>query len=129
MISKLRQRLLSLLLVLVAGAGVPHASAQTGDKEKAEQEAAKREELAKNALKLLDEAIGGAASLKLRENRFYVMAGAADSLWAHDEKRARSLFWEALGNLNPPVYLAANLPAVNNSTKPGGASTLTKEQS
>src|SRR5207249_3418971 len=130
MMSKLKRRLLTLvLLVFVAFTGVSRASAQTGDKEKAEQEAAKREELTKNALKLLDEAIGGAASLKLRENRFYVLASAADGLWAHDEKRARSLFWEALGNLNVPMYPAAILPAAENSTKPGGANTLTKEQS
>jgi hypothetical protein len=129
MISKLKRLLLSLvLLVFVAFTGVPHVGAQSVDKEKAEQEAAKREDLAKNALKLLDEAIGGAASLKLRENRFYVLASAADVLWAHDEKRARSLFWEALGNHNLPTY-PVNLPVANNSAKPSGANTFTKEQS
>jgi hypothetical protein len=94
--------LLAVMLMVVGCASVLRA--QSEDKEKTEQEAAKQKELEKNALKLLDEAIGGGGGLKLRENRTYVLSVAADALWPYDEKRARSLFWEALGALNLQPY-------------------------
>src|SRR4051794_27231146 len=106
--SKRRIFSLFLLMILVAGAGLGCVRAQSNDKEKAEQAAAKQKELEKNTLKLLDEVITGAWSLKLPENRSYVMTSAADVLWAHDEKRARSLFWEALNSLNLPAYMQGN---------------------
>jgi hypothetical protein len=132
MMSKSKDRFLSLLLlVFVAFAGVPRAGAQASDKEKAEQEAAKREELTKNTLKLLDEVASEAASLRLRENRTYVLTTAADLLWSRDEKRARTLFWAALGSLNLTVYVGANLPEAKNentATKGARANGPTKEQ-
>jgi hypothetical protein len=91
-----------MLLILFATA--PLVVAQVDDQEKAEQAAAKQKELEQKTLKLLDDLIGGAYSLKLGENRSYVLVNAADLLWPHDEKRARTLFWEALNALNLPTY-------------------------
>src|SRR5438132_42347 len=48
---------------------------------------------------MLDEVATEALSLKLPENRSFVLTSAADLLWTHDEKRARNLFWDALNNL------------------------------
>jgi len=130
--SKRRLRFSLVLLVFVVSTGAPSASAQTGEKEKAEQEAAKREELTKNTLKLLDEVASEAGSLRLRENRSYVLTTAADVLWSRDEKRARTLFWAALGSLNLPVYVEVNLPDAKNenpATKGARANGPTKEQS
>jgi hypothetical protein len=117
--------------MFVVFTAAPHASAQTGDKEKAEQEEAKREELTKHTLKLLDEVASEAGSLRLRENRSYVLTTAADLLWSRDEKRARTLFWAALGSLNLPVYVEASPPdakSENPATKGARANEPTKEQ-
>src|SRR2546423_11684424 len=121
---------LVLLMTLVAGVGLGCVRAQSDDKEKAEQAATKQRELEKNTLKLLDEVITGAWSLKLPENRSYVLASAADMLWPHDEKRARPLFWEALNSLNLPAYMQGNQPAppATDSAKPARANGPTREQ-
>lgn len=66
---------------------------------KAEKEAAERQELEKKTLALLTEIASGAWGLKLPENRIYIMSGAADLLWAVDDKRARDLYWEALNSI------------------------------
>ncbi len=71
-----------------------------------EKETEKRQELEKNTLALLNETVSAAWSLKLPENRFFVMSSTADLLWKFDEKRARNLYWEVLNSLNqitPPV--------------------------
>src|SRR5204862_138097 len=105
MIPKLARRLVPLNLALVViGFATGSLQAQTDVKEKAEREAAQQQELEKNARKLLDQAIGDAGGLKLRENRVYVLGVAADVLWSYDEKRARTIFWEALATLNMPTY-------------------------
>jgi hypothetical protein len=56
----------------------------------------KDKELEKKALALLDELVGEAMSLKLVENRIYVLVTAADLLWKRNEQRARALFTEAV---------------------------------
>jgi len=56
----------------------------------------KDKELEKKALALLDELVGEAMSLKLVENRIYVLVTAADLLWKRNEPRARALFTEAV---------------------------------
>jgi hypothetical protein len=86
------------------------------DKEKAQKEAERLQELERKTLGLLDEIISSAWSLKLPENRAFVLTTTADLLWTHDEKRARNLFWEALNNLTSPAN-----PAGNDSTTKGPA--------
>ena len=74
--------------------------------------------------------IASAATFKLAENRSYILATCADLLWPHDEKRARTLFWEALGSLNLPPYVETNAtPVKNGGDSTGGAGNRpTKEQ-
>ena len=51
------------------------------------------------ALKLLDSTLADAQMLKLVENRALFQYVAADLLWTRDEKRARSLFQDAVNSL------------------------------
>jgi len=124
--------LISILLpLIIIAAAPPRVAAQVDEKEKAEKELAKRQELEKKTLGLLDETIGAAWSLKLPENRSYVLTKAADLMWPHDEKRARGLFWEALNSLNLPTYQAldeAKAKGPNNSAKPAQTNGPTREQ-
>ena len=64
------------------------------------KEADQQKELEKKTLVLLNDMAAGAWSLKLPENRLFIMSGAADLLWSSDEKRARALYWDALNALN-----------------------------
>lgn len=76
-----------------------------------EKEAEKRKELEKKTLALLNEVASGAWGLKLPENRLFVMATAGDLLWPFDEKRARTLYWDALNSINlitPPATRTTN---------------------
>jgi hypothetical protein len=91
-------------------------AAQGDEKEKAQKEDEKRQELGRKTLGLLDEVATQALSLKLPENRSLVLADAADLLWTHDEKRARSLFWDALNNLASPIGPAEDDSTVKDST-------------
>jgi hypothetical protein len=50
------------------------------------------------ALKLLDSTLADAQMLKLVENRALFQSVAADLLWTRDEKRARSLFQDAVNS-------------------------------
>lgn len=65
-----------------------------------DKEAEQQKELEKKTLVLLNDLAAGAWSLKLPENRLFIMSGAADLLWSIDEKRARTLYWDALNALN-----------------------------
>jgi hypothetical protein len=84
---------LSLLLTLPA-------TAQVSEKEKQEKEAERKQQLERKTYVLVDELAGAAHGLKLPENRLFVLAAAADLLWAHNEPRARNLLWDALNTLN-----------------------------
>src|SRR3989440_3053283 len=122
-----------LLPLIIIAAAPPQVAAQVDEKEKAEKELAKRQELEKKTLSLLDETIGAAWSLKLPENRSYVLTKAADLMWPHDEKRARNLFWEALNSLNLPGNQALDAstpknPPANDTANPSPTKTRTKEQ-
>jgi len=64
-----------------------------------EQQKQAQKEVEKKALALLEDTIADAQSLRVPENRALVMATAADLLWTRDEKRARSLFTDALNTL------------------------------
>ena len=83
-----------LLLSVVAAAQVPQVKQET-DEEKAKA----RKELERKALALLDETLQGAQALKLAENRAAVRSQAADLVWTRDERRARSLYREAVSDL------------------------------
>ncbi len=61
----------------------------TESKTEKEEEQKKLQDL---VLKMLDQAIGDAAILKLSQNRAMVYAVAGDLYWKFDEKRARDLF-------------------------------------
>src|SRR5215217_2257705 len=73
--------------------------AKTANAEK-EKEQAERQELEKKTLALLNEIASAAWSLKLPENRCFVLSSTADLLWSFDEKRARTLYWDALNSLS-----------------------------
>ena len=65
-----------------------------------EKEAAEQKELEKKQLAMLSDLAASAWGLKLPENRLLILSGAADLLWDFDEKRARTLYWDALNALN-----------------------------
>jgi hypothetical protein len=99
------QRLLSsfvliLLLLVPALAQTPEDQSPLDQQEKQEKALELKKEVERKTLSLLDEVIGSAVTLKNPENRALVLTGAADLLWTRDEKRARSLFKDALNNLN-----------------------------
>ena len=129
---KLTLSLIPILLpLIIVAAAPPRVAAQVDEKERAEKELAKRQELEKKTLSLLDETVGAAWSLKLSENRSYVLTKAADLMWPHDEKRARGLFWEALNSLNLPTYQALDetkAKGANNSAKPAQTNGPTREK-
>src|SRR2546426_4820888 len=119
---KIKSTLLSLLLlagpiILLAPPFVmaqvdanPNGAAPPRTQEDKEKELERRRELDRKTSGLIDEIAGGAWSLKLPENRSFVLAATADLLWERDEKRARSIFWQALDNLNmanPPASQTA----------------------
>ncbi|HEX6285686.1 MAG TPA: hypothetical protein VFZ71_12460, partial [Pyrinomonadaceae bacterium] len=75
-----------------------------------EKEIEQRQEFERRTLALLNEVASAAWSLKLPENRIFVMTSAAELLWGFDEKRARNLYWEAINSLNlvvPPARRAS----------------------
>jgi hypothetical protein len=97
-----------LLVVLLSQTNV---SAQVDEKEKAQNEAAQRQELERKTFALVDEIVSGVWGLKLPENRSFIQASAADLLWSHDEKRARTLFWDALNSLGLQIETADDAKA------------------
>lgn len=108
---------LLLLSVSITGLVPAQIPAPANGKAKSEKESEKRKELEEKTLGLLDEVINGAWSLKLAENRSFVLGTTADLLWPHDEKRARSLFWEALNNLNLPTNAVDDSPGKDVAAK------------
>jgi hypothetical protein len=99
------QRLLSsfalaILLTSPVLAQTPEDQSPLDQQEKQQKALELKKEVERKTLLLLDEVISSAATLKIPENRALVLSGAADLLWSRDEKRARSLFKDALNNLN-----------------------------
>jgi hypothetical protein len=80
-------------------AAAPRLRAQVSEKEKQEQATEKKQQLQRKTYALVDEIASGALSLKLAENRFFILTAAADLLWDHDQPRARGLFWDVLNAL------------------------------
>jgi hypothetical protein len=77
--------------------------------EKDQKEAEQRQELEKKTFALVNEIASAAWSLKLPENRVFILASAADLLWPSDEKRARTLYWDALNSINSIGPVTATL--------------------
>jgi hypothetical protein len=111
-----------LLLCSFAVLATSSGRAQEDEKDKAQKQTEKRQELERKTLAMLDEVATQALSLKLPENRSFVLTSAADLLWQHDEKRARNLFWDALNNL-----IAANAPIADELKDPAAKDTTAKE--
>jgi hypothetical protein len=88
------------------------APAQNSPTESQTEKDKKKQELEKQVLRLLDEAINEAALLKLPQNRAIVYAIAGDLYWKFDEKRARSLFRDMANEI-----LAANEEAEKEKKK------------
>jgi hypothetical protein len=86
-------------------------------KEKAEQEEARRQQLQRKTFALVDEIANGALSLKLPENRSWVLAAAADLMWDYDEKRARNIFWDAVNTVNMTNLAGSSEPTKKLSPK------------
>jgi hypothetical protein len=106
--------LYSLLLCVFVLFPARSVSAQATKKEpSAEEEQKRQQELKRKTLNLLDEIIASASSLKLPENRTFILVSSANLLWAHDEKRARNLFSQAITTLNvvkPPKSSGSERP-------------------
>jgi hypothetical protein len=96
--------------------------AQEDEQDKAQKQTEKRQELERKTLAMLDDVATQALSLKLPENRSFVLTGAADLLWTHDEKRARNLFWDALNNL-----ISANAPTADELKDPAAKDATAKD--
>jgi hypothetical protein len=95
-----------MLALLITSPAAIKAQTIPSQTSKEEQKKA-REEIERRTLLLLDEIVAETQLLKLAENRSIIQASAADLLWPRDEKRARTLFrdaltaiGEALNNLN-----------------------------
>lgn len=69
-----------------------NSSSQTSSPSQSEKDKPTPE---KKAAVLLEQIVGEAASLRLPENRVYILISAGDLLWNIDEARARALFGEA----------------------------------
>ena len=98
------------VLVLWSLVPAPPAVAQSTTKETVAEEQKRKQELERKTLLLVDEVVAASSSLKLTENRIFILGTAANLVWRHDEKRARSLFWEAINALNvvPSPKTSAN---------------------
>lgn len=110
--SAISMTLLCVSLLLLASYSV---LAQLTDKEKKEKQLENEQQLERKAYVLAEEIANGALSLKLPENRLYVMGAAAELLWYHDEPRARNLFWDALNTLTLMAPPAVNTENEKNS--------------
>src|SRR5205085_443179 len=97
---------ISLLVAVAVAAQEPAQPSVIDQQQQAAQQTAQQEEQQKaqaarekQALKLLDQTVAEAQSLRLPENHIRVQVVAADTLWTHDEARARSRFTDAQGAL------------------------------
>lgn len=90
-----------LALCVLAFALITSAFPQTAPttKDSKEDQEKLQKALEGKALKLLDSTLADAQMLKLAENQALFQSVAADLLWTRDEKRARSLFQDAINSL------------------------------
>ncbi|HYP50242.1 MAG TPA: hypothetical protein VEQ34_04815 [Pyrinomonadaceae bacterium] len=88
---KMPRSILLVVLFLLFCPTLPAQETASPTESKTEKEKAQKE-LEKQVLKMLDQAVGDAGTLKLATNRAIVYAIAGDLYWKFDEKRARELF-------------------------------------
>lgn len=115
-----------MLLVSLLLFGAPSFEAQVSDKE--EQELARKQLLKRKTYVLVEEIANGSLSLKLPENRSYLLAASADLLWDHSEPRARNLFWDALNTLTLMNTPPGNTGNVGNEASARDAKPSLKER-
>ncbi len=89
----------SVFIVFLMALALTSAAGQTDLKEKARKEEERKELLLRKTYALVDEIAADTSTLRLPENRLFLLAEAADLLWTHDQKRARSIFLDAFNNL------------------------------
>ena len=100
---------LLLLWAITVTLAIPAVSrAQTPETAKSSEKEKQAQELEKKTLVLLNDLASASWGLKLPENRLLIMSGAADLLWPIDEKRARTVYWDALNALN---LISSSVPA------------------
>ncbi len=92
----LRRRFLSSFVVLLLSISI---FAQDSPTESQTEKDKKQKDLEQTVLKMLDQAVGDAGTLKLAENRAIVYAMAGDLYWKFDEKRARQLFRDSANDI------------------------------
>ncbi|HEX8195371.1 MAG TPA: hypothetical protein VF571_04095 [Pyrinomonadaceae bacterium] len=102
---KMPRSILLVVLFLLFCAAFPAQETASPTESKTEKEKAQKE-LEKQVLKMLDQAVGDAGTLKLATNRAIVYAIAGDLYWKFDEKRARELFRNSANDV-----IAGNLEA------------------
>lgn len=95
---KMPRSILLVVLFLLFCAALPAQETASPTESKTEKEKAQKE-LEKQVLKMLDQAVGDAGTLKLAPNRAIVYAIAGDLYWKFDEKRARELFRNAANDV------------------------------
>ena len=94
----MKKSILALIAALALLGATPSFAQEPNDKQ--ERETKERQELEKKTLALLNEVASASWGLKAVENRSFVMAAAAELLWDSDQKRARTLYWDAMNSLN-----------------------------
>ena len=88
------------ILIVIATLALLGALPAQERNDKEERETKERQELEKKTLALLNDVVSASWGLKAPENRSFVMVNAAELLWGVDQKRARTLYWDALNSLN-----------------------------
>ncbi len=91
-------RKLTTLLLMVFFANLC-AFAQDKPTETTSEKEKKKKEIDERVIDLLDQAIAGADTLRLAQNRAVVFAMAGDMYWKYDEKKSRELFRNAAAEL------------------------------
>lgn len=94
----MKKSILALIAALALLGATPSFAQEPNDKQ--ERETKERQELEKKTLALLNEVASASWGLKAVENRSFVMAAVAELLWDSDQKRARTLYWDAMNSLN-----------------------------
>ena len=88
------------ILIVIATLALLGALPAQERNDQQERENKERQELEKKTLALLNDVVSASWGLKAPENRSFVMVNAAELLWGVDQKRARTLYWDALNSLN-----------------------------